>query len=152
MKNLTLAAGGEVSLSAPARPPRPARLQTMAQVFDAASGAIEAVYLVELFVKGQTPRPVRVLACLFNAGVEPRQAEATIARLSSALGSALQVASEMDLLPVLPGDQLAEPVKQVGCLIYPPAGGTPAPPAAEAAAPPGDEAATAAKKPWWKLW
>lgn len=146
MKNLTLAAGGQIRLSAPARPPRPARLQTMAQVFDAASGAIEAVYLVELFVQGQTPRPARVLACLFREGVEPRQAEATIARLSSALGSALQVAAEMDLLPLQPGDQLVQPIREVGLLIYPPSE------AAVPAAGSDPELAPAPKKPWWKLW
>ncbi len=144
MKNLTLAAGGQVRLSAPARPPRPARLQTMSQVFDAASGAVEAVYLVELFIQGQTPRPVRALACLFREGVDKRQAEATIGRLSAALGSALQVAAEMDLLPLLPGDQLVQPVREIGLPIYP------LPEGVAAAAPVG--AAKPAGKPWWRFW
>lgn len=179
MKNLTLAAGAQVKLSAPQRPPTPPRRAVMVKTF-ANTPEIAGVYALELYVPGQTARPARVLCCLFQDGVNRDAAEAALERLGDTLGTALQVGGDLSLISVLHGEPLWEPVTEVGFRVYPPDEGAEpvgvfddranqsvvsddgaAPdfvPESDAGAEPaanGDKSAAGApadRRPWWKVW
>lgn len=109
--------GTQVQLATP-RATSAAQRSQLNTVLTAFAGDIEGAWLVRLTVPGYIQSPEPVLVCAFKEQ-SARKIDSVLGRLGVVMGTAMPNAPAYELLSVLPGQPLYEPVQQVGVQVFP---------------------------------